>query len=295
MQRKIKENKKFIIMLFIFSVFLFRLNYDYVVNIINSTMYAFSYRYGFISRGLAGTVYQFLNQILPFDLMHNQCLTWYSLLLTWCVILLFLALVYVILEKCQERERQYIKMFSALLLIFLVPTFATNYNLGRLDIYLVGIDILCCLLLIAEKLEWCIIPLSMIAVMLHQGYVFMYFSVILVILIYKFFTVEDKKKKRKYALIFIFSFLGASAFFLWFELFSHISRNGVYEEIISTAKILTSDGQVHQDVIDHEILGVDLSDREWGYHIMNFVQTPFVIVLFWPYIRITFSFFKKFR
>ena len=42
--------------------------YGEQVNAINSTMLAFSYKYGFVSRGLIGSVYQILDALLPVNL-----------------------------------------------------------------------------------------------------------------------------------------------------------------------------------------------------------------------------------
>ena len=60
-----RERRRFFIVFAAFSVILFFLYYGKRVNKINTTMLAFSYKYGFISRGLIGTVYQFLDKVLP--------------------------------------------------------------------------------------------------------------------------------------------------------------------------------------------------------------------------------------
>ena len=74
MQKKKNDTNKelliaittFILLTFILFVRFF----DGKVSWINATMLAFSYKYGFISRGLVGTVYAVLNRILPFDMMN---------------------------------------------------------------------------------------------------------------------------------------------------------------------------------------------------------------------------------
>jgi hypothetical protein len=89
----------------------------------------------------------------------------------------------------------------------------------------------------------------------------MFFNIILVLLLYKILTNEQNKKK--YMILFAVCFVTASVLFLWFELFSHANGENIYDEIINVAKMVSEDGEtIHQDVIDKEILGVDLSDRE---------------------------------
>lgn len=46
------------------------------------TMMAFSYKYGFISRGLIGTIYQGLDKILPVNMMTYQACVGYTLVIT---------------------------------------------------------------------------------------------------------------------------------------------------------------------------------------------------------------------
>ena len=59
------EIVKFMIMLTVFSFAVFITNYQYVIRSYNSTMLALSYKYGFTSRALLGTIYHLVNRILP--------------------------------------------------------------------------------------------------------------------------------------------------------------------------------------------------------------------------------------
>ena len=139
------------------------------------------------------------------------------------------------------------------------------------------------MLLIQGKAEWLLIPISALGVMVHQGYVFMFFNIILVLLMYKILSTEGKERK-KYITIFALSLLVACILFFWFELFAHANVNGIYEEIVASAKKLCKNGKIHQDVVDKEILGIDLTGREVKYHRMNAVQFPIFILLMLPYI-----------
>lgn len=72
-----KESTKRIIkmeMLFLclYAVIHFVLNFQTVVGTYVTTMLAFSYRYGFISRGFQGTVLLILDKLLPFHILSYE-------------------------------------------------------------------------------------------------------------------------------------------------------------------------------------------------------------------------------
>ena len=69
----------------LFSGLLFIRYWDEEINRMNATMFAFSYEYGFISRGLIGTIYQFFDKILPFDMINSEFLSFQDSLYT-CII-----------------------------------------------------------------------------------------------------------------------------------------------------------------------------------------------------------------
>ena len=262
------------------------------VNAINSTMLAFSYEYGFISRGLIGTIYQGIDWLLPIDMESYTAVMWF----TKSVTTLFFVVVFVFFAAClgKVEERSYKKMQTLILfyLMFAAPFFVTKYNFGRLDLYMLMLSILGVLLLIWERAEWLVIPIVAVATMVHQGYVFMFFNIILVLIFAKCCD-SIGKQRRKYITILVIAFLVASALFLWFELFSHVNGEAAYEEVVSRALAMSSDGKtIHTDVIDKEILGIDLTSREVQYHLQNAVQFPVFLVLVSPYLVIGFGFMR---
>lgn len=275
-----------------FSVVLFLGYYEAWVHRINGTMMAFSYKYGFISRGLIGTIYQWLDRILPADMMTYSAVVCYTLVITILFYLTVLGFFLLCLRRTREevwQDMQYIMLFFT---IFTVPMFASHYNFGRLDIYCLFLSIVGVMLLVVGKAEWLLIPIAALGVMVHQGNVFMFLNLILVLLFYKILSNQGAQRK-KYLAIFILSLVVASALFLWFECFSHANGEGIYEEITATAQKLCKDGKIHQDVIDKEILGIDLTEREVEYHRMNAVQFPIFVVLMLPYIILVVRFFRQ--
>lgn len=288
---KNKKIKEFVLVEILFGAILFLRYYEAWVHRINGTMMAFSYKYGFISRGLIGSIYQGLDKILPVNMMNYQACVGYTLVIT----LLFYATVLGFFVLCLKKARaEYVDAMRYIMLfftIFTVPMFASHYNFGRLDIYCVFLSILGVVLLIRGKAEWLLIPISALGVMVHQGYIFMFFNIILVLLMYKILSTEGRER-QKYIAVFGLSLVVAAVLFFWFELFSHANGNGIYEEIVANAKKLCKNGKIHQDVVDKEILGIDLTGREVEFHRMNAVQFPIFVLLMLPYILLLVRFFK---
>ena len=93
---KIKENK-FTWAMILFTFVLFWNNFAGTTSNINTTMLAFHYGYGFISRGLLGTLYGVLNRILPWDL---YTFGWAMLFFGLCCI------TFPLLYEVSENERR---------------------------------------------------------------------------------------------------------------------------------------------------------------------------------------------
>ena len=117
-------------------------------------------------------------------------------------------------------------------------------------------------------------------------------NIILVLLLYKACSTEGKKRV-KYIGLLGGSFVVASVLFLYFEFFSRTNGTAIYETIVEVAKGLRFDGDIHEDIIDHEILGIDLSDRELKYRYKNFVEFPIFCLFMSPYLVMAFQFFKN--
>lgn len=277
------SEKKYIVLMAVIMTFLFLRFYDGEVIRINTTMFAFSYKYGFISRGLVGSIYALLDTVVPFDLMHYGCVLIFTLGMTILFYVMLLIFVHLCLKRCGENVRDKVQMIFLFFVIFAVPMFCAKYNFGRLDLYCVMLSLMGTYLLILGKAEWLVIPIAALGVMVHQGYVFMFVNILLVLLFYKAFSAGQQKK---YMIIFVVTFLVVSVLFLYFELFSHVNGEGIYEEVVQIATNVGRDGLYHKDVIDKEILGIDLADREVVWYRYEIMQFPFFLLLMSPYIVI---------
>lgn len=288
---KQKEINKFMLMILVFGFATFLCCYQHIVRLYNSTMLALSYEYGFTSRSLIGTIYHLVDKILPVDMID------YSMAMRFAQVTtaLFFAFLYIFIYLCLKRcKEEYLKPCEYLIVFFIlisISTFSAGYNFFRVDLFLVIVCLLSALLIVYEKAEWMVIPLSAIGVMFHQGFVFMFFNVALVLLAYKF-LISDKKGKWKYGTIFSLSFLLGSALFLWFEFFSRSNGELFFEQIVTEAQKLSHNGEYHVTLLDHEVLGIDLTGVEADLRIINIVQFPIFFILFLPYTIFTVQFFK---
>lgn len=286
-----KEIKNYMLMLMYCGVGIVLACYQNVVRSYNTTLLALTYEYGFTSRSLLGTIYHFIDHILPIDMMCYDNVLRFAQIITVVFFLFVFGFVFLYLKKCKYdvlKPCEYLILFYVL---FTFATFSGGYNFFRVDLFMVFVALICALLLTYEKAEWLVIPLSAIGVMFHQGYVFMFFNISLVLLAYKFFS-ADRKGRIKYGSLFIATFVVGSVLFLWFEFFSRSNGAAIYDQIVAEASRLALDGQYHTTLLYHEVLGVDLSETEQKFRRINVAELTFFSLFCFPYIVVTVQFFK---
>ncbi len=280
-------------LLAVIEALLFLRDYGEYVNSYNSSIFALSYEYGFMSRGLSGTIFRLVNKVLPFDIFNYNGVLRYSQIVTAVFMILVWLFCFYIIHKSNEENYRHIQIVSILLVVFCIPFFSNSFNFGRVDIYLVAIAIVCVLILLWRKMEWLIVPLSCFAVMFHQAYVFMFFNVTLVILIYRFIE-ADKKGRIKYLVLFVLSFVAASALFLYLNFFAHTSDMSIYNSVVEDAVLLSKEDEgYHKALLQHEVLGIDPTTSEWEYHLRNLVEFPIFALIMLPYIILLIRVFTK--
>ncbi|MBO6154631.1 MAG: hypothetical protein J6O60_04295 [Lachnospiraceae bacterium] len=265
--------------------------YQGVVRSYNSTMLALSYRYGFTSRSLLGSIYHLLNDILPINMMDYSVVLVFAVIVTACFYALLFYFMYFALKRCQEEYFKPLVFILFLLNVVTVATFTSSYNFFRVDLFMMAVAIISAIVMIKDKAVWMMLPISCIGVMFHQGFVFMYFNIALVLLICRFFD-GDKKAKIKYGVVFALTFAICSGLFLWFELFSRTNGAAIINDVLADARAVSLDGHYHSTLLQHEVLGVDLAEDEWEWHKMNIMQMGFFVVLSLPWIWIAIDFFK---
>ena len=273
-ETKQREIRKFMIMLSVVNLALFAVTCRGMVRSYNTTMLALSYEYGFTSRSLLGTLYHLLDAVLPLDLIDYRAVVATAYVATILFVLFVEYFLYRCLRCCEGEMVKYGEYLALILSLCLVSTFSFPYNFLRVDIFMILVSLLGVLCLVKERAQWLVVPLSALGVMFHQGYVFMYFNLILVLLFYRALSwwKEDRRKARRYGLLFALSFLVGSVLFLWFEFFSRSNGAAFFDTIKSEAEKLSYDGIYHSTLLYHEVLGIDLASTEEEFSRVNAVQ-----------------------
>lgn len=289
-----KNNRIYLYCIFAYMVLSVFVYWDRVLDIMNTTVYAFSYKYGFISRGVLGSLLQLYDSFVPFDAISYHTIYLISILGTAVFFLVLIWFVVIVMSRCNKEHLSNVKVIMSLIILITVPMFLGKDNFGRLDLYLMIIVIFCFILLICEKCEFLIIPAVTLATLIHEGFVFMNLNIILVLLLYKSLVNNDNKKRRKYVVILALSFVIPSMIFLYCEFFSHSFGQEVYDECLAVATKVSLNNDPHEEVLVHEILGQDVREMETMHHRWNLEDTPIFLVLFSPYIVLMVSVFRKY-
>lgn len=287
-----KRYRQFIACMVSFAVFYYLRYFKHVMTEYNTTLFAMSYEYGFISRGLLGTIWAGLDWLLPMDLMTYEAVYWFNYIIT----ILFYVLVIVFLGKCVKKvaasHRRNMYYMAIACAIYFFPMFWSEEMFGRLDVYLYLLTFVCLFCLMEEKAEWLIVPIGIVCMCIHQGFVFTNANLILVPLFYKILT-SDGKRRRKYIVLFASFFLTISALFLYFEFFSHGNGAAIYDDVVAAAKAISEDGKgYNKSILKHEILGEDVYDSEARYRELNRSEFPAFLLLYSPYLLIFIHYFK---
>lgn len=288
MKEYLKDNNKrnniiFGVMWLILTIGLYLTWYANWCKTYNTSLLAISYKYGFTSRGLIGTIYQTFGNMLGIDIWTYGAAKNFYFVCTMIFYGLFAIAMVLALRKSATTDKKMVQYLIIMLTIFTVPTFACEFNFGRIDIFMLASSIIAIFLLLIEKAEWLVIPLTAFGVMFHQGYVFMFYNIVLVILFVKIID-ADKEKKWKYIAIMSISIVICSALFIWFQILYRGGASDYFNEVLSNAELVGKNGKAHVDLIRAEILGVDLTEEEKIYRHCNAEEIIAWIVLMFPYI-----------
>ncbi len=279
------------ICLILFSVILSILFFQPVVGTYNTTAFAFSYRYGFISRGVVGSVLWLLDILLPGSFINYRGAQILSIGMDLFFMVLLLALFACVLRRGEERHRSAAFCLALVLTAFSAPMFLTFENMGKLDSVMAALTAAGTILLIKRKQEWLVPVLAAVCVCVHQGYVLMFANVFLVILFARAMEEESPRMFKKYAGLFAVTLMVSAVLFLYTNFFSQGNGEAIYPKIYETAQALSVDGAVHKQLIEHEILGLNPASEERPYHLFNFTELPVFLILFLPYLLLAARFF----
>lgn len=151
-------------------------------------------------------------------------------------ILTFLLLYRSILAKARATMNKTLRYLMVFMSIFAFSFFLNVEKFGGADIYQLILLCSCLSVLLYGRREWLIVPLTAVAVGMGVGYIFLYGSIVPVLLLYKYFARTDVGR-RKYLLlsvltvavsIFMFFLCGGFKYFAEVTLFCNFRRLGVF-------------------------------------------------------------------
>ena len=278
---KIKADKRygFLLSLSFVSIALFCGNYNGTLRSYNSTMLALSYKYGFTSRSLLGTIYHVINRLLPINMIDYRVAVVFATIVTALFFLYVLHFCKVCVFRCDEKYLPVVEVLLSAFVICTVSTFSFCHNFFRVDLFMMWMSCIGVEILLKGKQPWLAVVCALIGILFHQGYIFMYFNMILVFFIYRWLS---GKRNKKYFFLTAISFVSCTVLLFWFELFSRTNGLEIFPAIEAEAKALSFNGVYHTTLLYHEVLGIDLSASERGFVRGNLLQSALLFILLFP-------------
>lgn len=288
MQKILQDEKKrnmfsFLVIWGIITIGLFLKTFDWTANSYNTSILAISYKFGFTSRGLIGTIYQFLGDYVGVDIWNYFVAFKFYVICTVVCYIAFAIMMLLFLNKTSIEKKKMQEYLILINTIFFVTMFATEKNFGRIDMFMLLATILAIYLIAIEKFVWLVVPLTALGVIFHQGYVFMYYNVVLVLLIYRILT-KVGKERNKYIIVFVLSLVICGILFFWFQIVYRGGAHNHYYVAKEHAAAMGVEGKPHDELLRAELLGVDLHDEELKYRLSNVIEIIIFIVFFSPYV-----------
>ncbi len=288
-----RRERGFIILLAAFALVNVLRYFEHIITEYNTTLFAMSYKYGFISRGFLGTIWAGLDRILPIDLMTYEAVYEFACISTIVFFVILFGFYLKLLKMSHEGNLKNMRYLIVFLSIFTFSMFLTDEVFGRLDLWLYILTFVAIILLIEDKAIWMVVPIVGVCMCIHQGYVLTCANIVIALLIYIALMSEGKKSKRYFGVL-VVTIIVMAVLFIYFEFFSHGAGEAIADEVISAAKAISSDGKSYNEsIINHEILGRDVYESEMEYHLINWQEAPTFLLLFFPYLIIAFKFFKN--
>ena len=146
--------------------------------------------YGFIKRSLPGTIVKLISYIYPNIYSYNSFYIIYTLLTIMFTIMLYL-LIKTVLDKADNKL--FVYQYGLIASAFLLISYWNVTLFGMPDIILLSLVILEVLLILKEKHEWLIIPITLICVLIHEGFACMQMPVTIVLLMWRYRNTKNKK------------------------------------------------------------------------------------------------------
>lgn len=219
-----KSNDKFMILLLAVMLIQAVRYFPFKFGGWNQIQLSFTYAYGLIQRAFLGTILDVVSTLFHIPLKYMRFL--YGIVTMVLFTLLLVVSVRKALEKSSTDSLAQ-KFFMGMSILFFVgPGWDTYYNNFALtDLWMLMLSVIGVFVVLRGKHLWVAFVVSIIGVLVHTAYVFMYFNFVLAAFAYQI-LVQEKESAKKYVCWLIPTFLSTSAMFLYMMFFSH-AKEGI--------------------------------------------------------------------
>lgn len=290
-----RRNRNVILMLiFIMAVWAVKL-FPFKFGGWNQITLGFSYRFGFIQRGFLGSVLDLVSTIFHIPLKYMRYI--YGILTMGIFTLLVLFGAYKGISK-KETDSTTRSFFVCMAVFFFAgPGWNTNYdNFALTDVWLLLMSVLGTYFVAKGKHLWIAVVAAVIGVLIHSGYVFLYFNLILVMFVYKIWLEKDTWNKKNFIWL-CASFLIVSGLFAYMMFFSQVKSGVTLEDVMNRVAIVVD--KPVSEISNHEYLingtlfrtgdatsGLNIDTQ--GYWLLFIV----IVVMFSPFIYEIYRYWK---
>lgn len=230
-----------------------------------------SYKDGFISAGLIGTIYRGLNLVVPVELFDYEVIYVISkhiLILYYVLVASFVVVIYGKRRELFEKNPALICLF----VIFTAGMFGCADTLGSYDMYQMIVVLIISILLFLQKAEWLTIPAVLVGILIHPSFLFKGFIIVAALMIYKW----KIHSENKYKSLLITSLVASVTSFI-------ASEASLVAKIVGNTDLLG----------DRVIREASAILPEWAFHGTNYINLLIFLLFFSPYLLIGRDFFKR--
>ena len=202
-----------------------------------TTELAISYQYGFIRRGVLGSIVNGLFKIFPNTSTYDIVAAFHFASMLIFVVAMLLFLFYFIDKTYDTPYRN--PVFSCILLFMSLGGLSFYfYDWAEADVIIIALSLLAILSIISGKCLFVIPVCCALSTMIHEGYPMMFFGIVFFLLLLKWYQ-APKGHKAPYFICAFVSGLVTSILFVYFYFFSGLKAGITYDQVYMNALKMT--------------------------------------------------------
>ncbi len=144
----VRSNRIYLYAVMLYMVLCVLIYWDHRLDIMNTTVYAFSYKYGFMPRGVLGSFLLLYDSVVPFDAISYNTIYFISEIATAILFVMLLWFIIAVFSRVSDRQLVAAKGLMAPFILISIPFFVTVDMFGRLDVFLIILTLFCLILII---------------------------------------------------------------------------------------------------------------------------------------------------